>query len=191
MFPQTLKGSDSADMFPEPKAAASGRNCPMYYFVRILLIWFLCLLSVLLHELGHAAGFRIAGGKAEWKVIAGSGPEMIGASKYIFRIIPAGGYFIPEEEPKTNRGKIIMFAGGPFVSLLQTVLYGGICFCVFRFIQPESSLYEILFPASKFLLFYNFFQFLFTIIPIRYRIVCRGFESDGLQIVHVLNHKER
>ena len=29
---------------------------------------------------------------------------------------------------------------------------------------------------------------IFTIIPIRYRVVCRGFESDGLQIVHVLKH---
>ena len=115
---------------------------------------------------------------------------MISASKYIFRLIPAGGYFVPAEEPKTNRGTIIMLAGGPFVSLLLTVLYWIICFCIFRFIQPESSLYEILFPTSKFLLFFNFFQFLFTIIPIRYRIVCRGFESDGLQIVHVLKHKE-
>ena len=34
-------------------------------------------------------------------------------------------------------------------------------------------------------------QFLFTVIPIRYRVVCRGFESDGLQIVHVLNNKKQ
>ena len=40
------------------------------------------------------------------------------------------------------------------------------------------------------ILFFNFFHFLFTALPIRYRIVCRGFESDGLQIVHVLKHKE-
>lgn len=33
-------------------------------------------------------------------------------------------------------------------------------------------------------------QFLFTALPIRYRIICRGFESDGLQIVHVLKQKE-
>ena len=79
-----------------------------------------------------------------------------------------------------------MLAGGPFVSLLLTVLFGVIRFCIFRFIQSENSLYEILLPVSNFLLYFNFFQFLFTIIPIRYRIVCRGFESDGLQIVQVL-----
>ena len=161
----------------------------MECFVRIVLIWLLCLLSVLLHELGHAAGYRISGGKAGWKVAVGSGPRLISTSKYVFRLFPAGGYFVPEEETKTNKEKIIMFAGGPFVSLLQAVLYWGICFCVFRFVQPESSLREILLPASRFLVFFNFFQFLSTAIPIRYRIVCRGHESDGLQIIHALKHK--
>ena len=162
----------------------------MYYFVRIILIWLLCLFSVLLHELGHALGYRISGGKAGWKVIVGSGPRIIGKSKYIFCLIPAGGYFIPEEEPETNKAKVSMYAGGPFLSLLQAVLYGIIYFCIPEFVQPGSSLFEILLPASAFLLYFNFFQFLFTVIPIRYRIVCRGFESDGLQIIHVLKHKE-
>ncbi len=163
----------------------------MYRFVWILLIWFLCLISVLFHELGHALGYRISGGKAGWRVIAGSGPEIIETSKYIFCLIPAGGYFLPEEETKTNKEKLMMLAGGPVVSLLQAVLYWAGCFCVFSFVQPESSLFEILFPASKFLVFYNFFQFLFTVIPIRYRVVCRGFESDGLQIVHALKNNKR
>ncbi len=163
----------------------------MYYFVRILLTWLLCLLSVLLHELGHALGYRISTGKAKWKVIAGSGPRMIGTSKYIFCLIPAGGYFIPGEEPKTNKAKIITLAGGPFVSLLQAILYGIICFCILEFVQTGSSLHEILLPVFTFLLYFNFFQFIFTVIPIRYRIICRGFESDGLQIIHALKHKKR
>ena len=163
----------------------------MYHFVRILLIWFLCLISVLFHELGHALGYRISGGKAGWTVIAGSGPEIIKTSKYIFRLIPAGGYFLPEKEAKTNKQKLVMLAGGPVVSLLQAVLYWAVCFCIFSFVQPESSLWEILFPTSKFLVFYNFFQFLFTVIPIRYRVVCKGYESDGLQVIHLLKHKKQ
>ena len=163
----------------------------MYYFVRILLIWLLCLLSVLLHELGHALGYRISTGKAKWKIIVGSGPRMIGASDYIFHLIPAGGYFIPEEEPKMNKAKIITLAGGPFASLLQAILYGVIRFCVLEFVQPGSSLHSILLPVFTFLLYFNFFQFFFTVIPIRYRVVCRGFESDGLQIVHALKQKKR
>ena len=161
----------------------------MYYFARILLIWLLCLLSDLLHELGHALGYRISTGKAGWKVIAGSGPRIISVSKIQLNLIPVGGYFIPDEEPETDNERIKMLAGGPLLSLLLTVLFGIIRFCILRSAQPESALYEIMFPVSIFLLYFNFFQFLFTAIPIRYRIVCRGLESDGLQIVHVLKHK--
>ena len=54
----------------------------MYNFVRIILIWLFCLLSVLLHELGHALGYRISGGKAGWKVVVGSGPRLISISRF-------------------------------------------------------------------------------------------------------------
>ena len=163
----------------------------MYHFARLLLIWFFCLISVLLHELGHALGYRISGGKGGWRVIAGSGPEIIGSSKLVFRLIPAGGYFLPEEEAKTNKEKLMMLAGGPVVSLLQAVLYWAVCFCIFSFVQPESGLFEILFPTSKFLMYFNFFQFLFTVVPMRYRVVCKGYESDGLQVIHLLKHKKQ
>lgn len=158
--------------------------------VKILLIWLLCLLSVLLHELGHAWGYRISGGKAKWKVIVGSGPRLISGSKYSFCLIPAGGYFIPEEESETDKARILTCAGGPLLSLLQAVLYGIIYFCVPQFIQSGSVLREILLSVSAFLLYFNFFQFLFTIIPMRYRVVCRGYNSDGLEIVHVLKQKK-
>ena len=160
----------------------------VYYFIRILLVWLLCLFSVLLHELGHALGYRLSGGKAGWKVIVGSGPKMFSIRRFNFCCIPAGGYFYPVEELEPTRKTIMTYAGGPFLSLLQAVLYGIIHFCIPDFIQPGSSLYEILHPASAFRFYFNFFQFLFTVIPMRYRVVCRGFESDGLQIVNLLKH---
>ena len=162
----------------------------MYYVIRILLIWFLCLLSVFLHETGHALGYRIAGGKTEWKVFAGSGPRIISIGKFTFCLIPVGGYFIPNEEEKTKREKLMTLTGGPLISILLAVLFGILRFCSFGSGQPESALYEILFPVFNFLMFFNFFQFLFTAIPVRYRIVCRGHESDGLQIVHVLKREK-
>ncbi len=161
----------------------------MDYFVIVPLVWLLCLLSVLFHELGHALGYRISGGKAEWKVGVGSGPRLFSVSGFTFRLIPAGGCFVPEEEAKTKKEKIMMYAGGPFISLLQAVLYWILYFCISGRIQPGSSLSEILLPVTSFLLYFNFFQFLFTVIPMRYRVVCRGFESDGLQIIHALKHK--
>ena len=126
-----------------------------------------------------------------WKVIAGSGPRMIRMRKCTFCPIPVGGYFNPGEEPGTNKGKVIMYAGGPFVSLLLAALFGVLRFCAFGSVQPEDRLGEILLPVSNFLMFFNFFQFLFTAVPVRYRLVCRGLESDGMQIVHVLKHSKR
>ena len=163
----------------------------MYLLLRILLIWLLCLLSVFFHELGHALGYQISTGKTKWKVIAGSGPRMFGTSGYIFCLVPAGGYFIPGEEAGTNKAKIITLAGGPCVSLMQAILYGIIYFCIPESVRPGSSFYEILLPVSAFVLYFNFFQFLFTAIPIRYRIICKGHESDGLQIIHVMKKEKR
>lgn len=162
----------------------------MYEVVRIPLIWLLCLLSVFLHESGHALGYRIATGKAEWKILAGSGPEILRTAKYTFCLIPAGGYFTPGEETRTRKACLAMLAGGPLVSLLLTTLLCVCRFCILRFAAPGSAFYEILFPVSGFLMFFNFFQFLFTAIPMRYRIVCRGSDSDGLQFVRVLKHKK-
>ena len=162
----------------------------MDYFIRVILIWLLCLLSVMLHELGHALGYRISGGKAKWKVTVGSGPKLFSVSRFTFGLIPAGGNFIPADEPETDKGQILMLAGGPLVSLLQAVLYWIIYFCISCGIQPGSSLSEILLPVSSFLFYFNLFQFFFTVIPIRYRVICRGFESDGLQIIHILKQKK-
>ena len=155
----------------------------------ILLIWILCLLSVLLHELGHALGYGISGGKAGWRVVVGAGPRIIGTSRFTFRLIPAGGYFVPDGEAETDREMIMMLAGGPLVSLLLSILFGIIVFCISKFVQPESDLYEIMSQTSRFLQSFNFFQFLFTVIPIRYKVVCRGMESDVLQIIKVLKKK--
>lgn len=85
----------------------------------------------------------------------------------------------------------MMLAGGPFASLLLTALFCICRFCLFGSASQGNALYEILLPVSNFLLCFNFFQFLFTLIPVRYRIVCRGLESDGLQMVHVLKSKKR
>jgi len=114
---------------------------------------------------------------------------MFGTSRYIFCLIPVGGYFIPDEEEGTKKAKMITLAGGPCVSLIQAILYGILRFCIPEFVQSGSGLYEVLLSVSAFLLYFNFFQFLFTVIPIRYRIICKGHESDGLQIIHVLKNK--
>ena len=132
----------------------------MYDVVKILLICFFCLLSVLLHELGHALGYRITGGKAKWKIRAGSGPKILSTEKFVFCLLPVGGYFAPKEEPGTRKAKLATLAGGPVMNLMLAVLYCACHFCFSRFMDPEGALFEVLFPVSRFLMFFNFFQFL-------------------------------
>lgn len=158
----------------------------MYDAAGIPIIWILCCLSVLLHELGHALGFRIAGGKAGWRVEAGSGPEILRTVRFTFRLLPVGGYFMPREEAETKKQRLSMLVGGPLVSLLLAALFWAGCFCLARFADPEGALRGILFPVCRFVMFYNGFLFLLTAVPMRYRLVCRGFESDGLQILRTL-----
>ncbi len=163
----------------------------MYYAARIPLIWFLCLLSVFLHELGHALGCRITAGKIGWKILVGSGPKILSTAKITFFLIPVGGYFAPEKELRAKKAKVTMLAGGPLFSLLLSGLFFGICrFSFLGFIEPGTELYEVLFPVSSFLFYFNLFQLFFTAVPMRYRVVCRGLESDGLQIIHALKHEK-
>ena len=158
---------------------------------RILLIWLLCLLSVFLHEYGHALGCRLSAGKMGRKIFVGSGPKILSIAKCTFFLIPAGGYFAPGGELRTKKAKVTMLAGGPLFSLLLTALFFCLCrFSFFGMIHPGNELYDVLYSVSSFLFYFNLFQFFFTAVPMRYRIVCRGLESDGLQIIQTLKHEK-
>lgn len=164
----------------------------MQNVLMIPLLWLMCWLSVLLHELGHAMGFRLGKGKGPWRILAGSGPKLLKVGRLTLLLFPFGGYFIPDddEEPKTKSGKLLMLACGPSVSFLLAVLFGVLRFAVFTPDPSKGILYGMLVYLCAFMLIFNLFQFLFTAIPLRYRVVCRGLVSDGMQIVHVMRQKD-
>lgn len=160
----------------------------MRYVVTAILIWLFFFLTVLLHELGHAAGFRLGGGKGSWRVIAGSGAAILNAARLKVRLIPVGGYFIPadENEPQTRNGRLLTLAGGPVASLLLTVVFFVLSALLRRTENADPGSTQALSSVLAFLFYANLFQFFFTAVPIRYRLICRGLPSDGLQILRVL-----
>lgn len=157
----------------------------MQYVITALACWLLCELSCLLHELGHAAGDRIGGNHAPWKIRVGSGPRLLEIGRFCFFLIPAGGYYLPEYEDDSKKQKLLMLAGGPLVSLLLTLLFGVLRFFVFPDAASESALLDLRY-ASAFVFLGNLFQFLFTALPMRYRLVCPGLESDGKKLLALL-----
>ena len=161
-------------------------NVPM-----IPLLWLMCWLSVMLHELGHAIGFRLGSGKGPWRVFVGSGPKLLKVGRLTLLLFPFGGYFIPDDEaePKTKTGKLLMLAGGPLLSLTLAVLFGVLRFSLFMPDPSRGMMYGMLVYMSAFLLVFNLLQFLVTVIPIRYRVICSGMVSDGMQFIHVLKQK--
>lgn len=149
-------------------------------------IWLLCWLSVFLHEAGHWLGCRISGGKAKGKITVGSGFALIDARRFCLRILPVGGSFDfdnnMDKMPKAHA--LFMFAGGPLISLLLTVLFAVLRFGVF------GASDDVPLRVTSFMLIWNLFQFLFTAVPMRYRLICPGKPSDGMQFLYVLKQKD-
>ena len=74
-------------------------------------------------------------------------------------------------------------------SLLLTLLFGALRFFVFTSAGAENSLLDLR-ELSSFVFLWNLFQFLFTAIPMRYRVVCPGLDSDGRQILTLLRERK-
>ena len=82
-----------------------------------------------------------------------------------------------------------MLADGPLLSLTLAVLFGVLRFSLFMPDPSRGMMYGMLVYMSAFLLVFNLLQFLVTVIPIRYRVICSGMVSDGMQFIHVLKQK--
>ena len=82
-----------------------------------------------------------------------------------------------------------MLAGGPAASLLLTLLFGVLRFGFFQTPAGDAALIDLRYLFS-FVFLANLFQFFSTALPMRYRVVCAGLDSDGKQILNLLRDKE-
>lgn len=157
-------------------------------------LWLLFFLSTLLHEAGHALGYRIATGDGHWHIRVGSGKTLLDAGRLTVKLLPFDGCFVPSEKKRidTTAKLIAMLSGGPAVSLilaavLLTARLGGI--------SPHS---EVITPAAieaflNIALFINMFTLILALIPAHYfHGEIKGMETDGLQIINALrSHRNR
>ena len=154
----------------------------LLFILFYILIW---PLSVLLHEIGHGLGVVISS-KSHAHIYLGNRTEKnrenFKLGRLHFHIIWAyGGYCYWGSELNTQQ-RVLTIIGGPAMSLLIAL----VCLiCTFN--TSQGDLHALL-RATAIL---NFFQFIYTIIPITYPRWMKGYSghpSDGLQLLRLLRN---
>lgn len=151
-------------------------------FLRVILfipvVWLAFFLPTAIHETGHMIGYLLCAEKrvVNWHIEVGSGKQLMRIGRLIIRLVPWGGSFrLPESTLLSKKTALVTIAGGPAASLLMAIAL----LVIYRFVLADE-LIALMFYSS-------FFQFLFTIIPLRYPAWLFAIsESDGLKILRLM-----
>ncbi|WP_317935236.1 site-2 protease family protein [Sporosarcina aquimarina] len=152
----------------------------MFFYIIIIPI------CILLHEVGHGLGAVIT---SNGHVQIYLGPksernkENFRVGRLHFHILWSYVGFAYWQSELSRRQKAASLAGGPFVSLLLTIIFGWLAV-----VTPENFVQPLFWWTTIF----NFSQVVVTVIPVTYpKWMGRysGFQSDGLQLYRLL--KER
>lgn len=152
----------------------------------VLGIWVVTLISVLLHEFGHALGYMLATGDRNWHIQIGQGKQLLNTKALTINMIVIDGYFAPAENMMdlSKAQFVMMLSGGPIVSLLLVVglivlNFGGISF----FSEAAASgLVRVLLYAG---LFINSLILFWSVIP-AYGIF-RNMEDVGTDVMQIID----
>ena len=155
--------------------------------VSVCALWLLAFLSTLLHELGHALGYRLAAGDGGWHIRVGWGKRLLHTKALTVKLLVFDGDFTPGgKKPDTRAKRISTLSGGPAVSLLLVL---GLSFLRFGGLALRSDVLAdgaIGFFLNAALCL-NLWILLLSVLPIRYFYgEIKGMETDGLQILHAL-----
>jgi hypothetical protein len=146
-------------------------------------------LTTIIHEMGHAIPARIFS-KDKVAIYLGVGNSKknfrIGNLKVVLRgFHPFTGFVLWNEEKLTRLGKIISTLGGPLISLLVGI--GGLLMAG----NVSNTILNRLFTFAS---YYNLFQFIVTIIPIKYPKwwgAHSEITSDGYNIITFLKESKK
>ena len=150
-------------------------------------MWILAFLAILLHELGHALGYRLSTGGRHWHIRIGWGKQLLRTKVLTVNLLVFDGFFTPLEERIDTRAKLIAtLSGGPVVSLLLVLGLSVLKFGGFSFHSDilADGVIEF-FLNSAF--FAELGILLLSVAPVHYFFgAVKGLETDGLQIIHAL-----
>ena len=154
----------------------------------IILLWFGLALSILIHETGHMAGYKLAKGKGDWIIQVGFGKTLFKTKNLDIRILPLSGVFYnPDfDNTYTKAQALLCSAGGPVFSLVLILI-------LFALGASTSAFIDYYGPTWDFIRTYNIIIFISAIIPMRYPSffpIIGGMESDGMHILRALKSKD-
>ncbi|MEM7010822.1 MAG: site-2 protease family protein, partial [Verrucomicrobiota bacterium] len=153
----------------------------MSYILQLLLwmpIW--VVFSVIIHELGHMLGARIAGLRVAYCGVGIQKPLFsfgIGETRYFFGLWPINGLtFIVHDGPRVPVGPMVFaVAAGPLTNLIM-----GVFAIIFDILQPGVQTGWVMLATVSFLLTLN-------LLPIRSKGTGFTFRTDGMMILQLLN----
>lgn len=150
--------------------------------VLVLIAWIVFSLIMVIHETGHLIGYMLCtkNKSANWHIVVGRGKQLLRIKRLTICLIPFAGFFQLAEPDAhvTKKTALITLAGGPIASLLMTIVLFAL----------HNSRFAVLSDSiSNFIVLLSFYQFVCTIIPLRYPAwLCAIPESDGLKIMRLL-----
>ena len=155
-------------------------------------IWVLSLISVLLHEFGHALGYMLATGDRDWHIQVGQGKKLLDTKVLTVNLIVIDGCFASDEDKIDSTSQIVMMlSGGPIVSLLLVI---GLLVLRSGWMSLSSELFaagaiRALYYAA---LIINLFILLWSVIPAHgFFLDMENVGTDDMQIIDALKrHRE-
>ena len=145
----------------------------------VIFLWLGLALSILIHETGHMAGYKLAKGKKDWIIQVGFGKTLIKTKNYDIRLFPFSGVFYNPDSDNT-------YTKAVFSLVLILIL--------FALGAGTSAFIDYYRPTWDFIRTYNIIIFISAIIPLRYPSffpIIGGMESDGMHILKALKSKVR
>ena len=157
----------------------------------IIFLWLGIAFSILIHEMGHMMGYKLANGKKDWIIQVGFGKKLINTNHYDIRIFPFSGLFYNPmpDNTYTKAQALLCAAGGPVFNLMLILILFILLSGAFNEFSAFIDYYE---PTWNFIRKYNVIMFISAIIPMRYPAffpIIGGMESDGMNIMKILRHK--
>ena len=150
----------------------------------IILLWVGLALSVLIHEMGHMVGYKLAKGQDDWVIQVGFGKKLFQTKHLDIRIIPFSGVFYNPTlgNSYTKTQELLCTAGGPVFNLVLILVLLALS-------SNPSAFIDYFEPTWNFVRTYNVIMFISAIIPVRYPAffpVIGGMESDGKHLLKAL-----